>query len=129
LTIPSLYCFQRAEYPAGFPLSHPGFPFQSGTREYPATTGLWEGEIYALRWADLDFDKNQISIRYTYQRVNKEWILKNTKTDGSSRMVIIPKIVSDILKKQKLQQKEWQLFYGPDYVFSGFINTWPQAGL
>jgi integrase len=92
-----------------------------------ATTGLRVGEICALRWADMDLDKNQISVRYTYQRVDKQWILKNTKTDGSSRMVILPAVVSNILKKQKQKQKEWQLFHGPDYQLSGFINTWPDG--
>ena len=75
----------------------------------------------------MDLDKNQISVRYTYQRVDKQWILKNTKTDGSSRMVILPAVVSNILKKQKQKQKEWQLFHGPDYQLSGFINTWPDG--
>lgn len=88
------------------------------------TTGMRQGEICGLQWQDVDLKGGYISVKYTYQRVNGENILKETKTDGSRRLIAIPKTIIKELEKQRLWQKENRLFFGQDYELNTFVNTW-----
>lgn len=92
-----------------------------------ATTGARLGEICGLQWNDVDLETGQISIRYTYQKINGNWELKSVKTNGSNRLVIIPKAVIQILRKHRLWQKKNMAFFGPDYHYNNFVNTWPDG--
>jgi len=72
--------------------------------------GLRIGEIAALKWQDIDFENNQISIHSTYQRVlssdnisrRTSLIYTRSKTESSVR--VIP--LSQILKKELLEQQK-----------------------
>lgn len=88
------------------------------------TTGMRQGEICGLQWQDVDLKKGYISVRYTYQRVNGENILKETKTKGSRRLIAIPQVIVTELEKQRLWQKENKLFFGQEYELNTFVNTW-----
>ncbi|WP_230973234.1 tyrosine-type recombinase/integrase [Sulfurimonas hydrogeniphila] len=71
------------------------------------TTGIRPGEIIALRWKDIDFDKKQISIGKTI--VNG--IEGDTKTDSSDRDV-------DILPQAEIAlKKQFQLTGCQEFVF------------
>lgn len=70
----------------------------SGVRGLPTylalNTGLRIGEIAALRWTDIDFERNLIQVSHTYQRVGSVNGLRKTqlvygtvKTDASTRLV------------------------------------------
>lgn len=57
-------------------------------------TGLRIGEIAALKWSDIDFDRNIITVNQTYQRValrkgdqKTQLILGSTKTESGTRCV------------------------------------------
>lgn len=92
-----------------------------------ATTGARVGEICGLQWNNVDLDKGQISIVYTYQRIDREWYLSPVKTDKSNRLVIIPSIVVNILRQHKYWQKKNRAFFGPDYHYNTHVNTWPDG--
>jgi len=72
--------------------------------------GLRIGEICALKWEDIDFDKNLISINSTIQRIalldnfdkmgNKTKVVTDKpKSAKSTRQVPMPEAVSEVLKK------------------------------
>lgn len=70
-------------------------------------TGMRIGEISALRWENIDFEKNLIQISHTYQRIVLEKMEKKSqlsygKTKSASSERVIP--ISDKMKKLLLQQ-------------------------
>lgn len=65
------------------------------------TTGMRFSEILALKWSDIDFDKQTISINKSYDHmVSKE--IKETKSETSNRVISINKDVLSHLKRYKL---------------------------
>src|SRR5699024_6815935 len=59
--------------------------------------------------------------------IEKEWQLKNVKTEGSRRPVVIPNAIIDILKRQRKWQKENRLLYGQNYEQNDHLTTWPDG--
>jgi len=74
------------------------------------STGLRHGEICALTWDDIDFEKKEISVTKTllYQKLEgdtqKEFHLNPPKTRTSKRTVPISKQCETALKKQYIQR-------------------------
>lgn len=73
-------------------------------------TGLRIGEIAALRWSDIDFEQNIISVNQTYQRISLEGkdrktqlIVGSTKTASGARTIpLSPALRKLLLKHQRL---------------------------
>lgn len=74
------------------------------------STGLRQGEICALTWDDIDFEKKEISVTKTllYQKlegdIQKEFHLNPPKTRTSKRTVPISRQCEMALKKQYIQR-------------------------
>lgn len=74
------------------------------------TTGMRIGELAALRWKDIDWDKNVIHVTRTliYQKLDgdskKEFHLGDPKTETSIRDIPINKQCAIALKKQYIQK-------------------------
>ncbi|WP_233617657.1 site-specific integrase [Actinomadura sp. WAC 06369] len=67
--------------------------------------GMREGEVFGLRWADIDFASEEISIGWQLQRVGARLIHKErTKTDGSTDVLPLPSLVTAALRLRKAQQ-------------------------
>lgn len=71
-------------------------------------TGLRIGELCALRWEDIDFENNTLSVSRTVQRIknidgnNKTKLLVgNPKTINSNRIIPLPEILVDYLNMFK----------------------------
>ena len=72
------------------------------------STGLRRGELLALRWDDLDFRTGELRIERQVQRVKGELTVTQPKTKSSSRTVILPEPVLDILKGyRKIVNSQW----------------------
>lgn len=65
-------------------------------------TGLRQGEILALHWSDIDFDKQEIYVRYNLDRMTKK--RGTLKTDSSERIIYLTDSQISILKEHKKQQ-------------------------
>ncbi|GAB3654741.1 site-specific integrase [Actinocorallia lasiicapitis] len=61
--------------------------------ELALRTGLWRGEILALRWADLDLTAGEMHVRHTLQRdpTTRAYVFFPPKTASSQRRIILPK--------------------------------------
>lgn len=80
-------------------------------------TGMRIGEITALQWNDIDFDKKNIDINKSLMRLEKDvYIDGPTKTKSSMREVSIGDTLLNYLKKVQLQQKRDKLSYGQYYI-------------
>lgn len=65
-----------------------------------AMTGIRRGEMLALRWHDLDFDKSVLHVRRNYTRGQ----FHEPKTQSSTRAVSLAKSVVQILKERYLRK-------------------------
>lgn len=73
------------------------------------TMGLRAGEVCGLKWEDIDFNKNTISINRVLITVKSQKIFKEPKTDGSIRTLSAPSELIEKLKKLKLKHSEYKL--------------------
>jgi integrase len=72
-------------------------------------TGLRLGECLGLRWADIDFDNEQLSVNQTLQI---DMTFSQPKTHRSGRVVALPSFVVEMLKAHKSAQNERRLLCG-----------------
>lgn len=77
-------------------------------------TGLRKGEIVALQWSDIDFDKETLSVKRSVSVVNGEPMCKSPKTKNSIRTIAIPHFLMERLAKWKSDQSSYQQSLG-DY--------------
>ena len=68
-------------------------------------SGIRLGELLALTWNDIDFDKNYINIAKTVYNIKQDgvnvMVVDTPKTKNSNRVIPLPKQLVDILKKIK----------------------------
>jgi len=69
-----------------------------------ACTGLRRSEVFGLRWRDIDFDNNVISITRATTRY-KKYMTKKTKNQSSQRTFAVPAFVMDVLKEYRNSKK------------------------
>lgn len=70
-------------------------------------TGIRIGELLALTWDDVDFDKNLLNIRHTLNPFvdDERDILQSPKTNSSKRIIPLSSTLIDYLKKLKKKSK------------------------
>ncbi len=91
-----------------------------------AYTGIRVGELVALKWKDVDFKNNTISITKTYYNSNNntvEYQLVPPKTRKSRRKIVVDEDVINALKEHKKVQNKVieQLgdnYYNKDFIFA-----------
>ncbi|MDQ0417986.1 integrase [Croceifilum oryzae] len=81
------------------------------------TTGMRRGEIFALRWCDVDFSNQTFAIRQTIQRLKGKGLVirKATKTHGSRRSIAVSNAVIEMLKVQLEKQAQHKQELGVYY--------------
>ncbi|NHA36788.1 site-specific integrase [Staphylococcus schleiferi] len=95
-----------------------------------AWTGLRAGELIALKWSDIDFDNNIISITKTYYNPNnnkKKYQILTPKTESSIGKISVDPNVVKMLRNYKINvQDTWknELYVDNNFVFTD-INGYP----
>lgn len=92
-------------------------------------TGLRVGELVSLRWSDIDFIQNTISVTKTHYSLTNnsvKYTLLPPKTNSSIRKIIVEDEVIDVLINQKelidaVKVEIEDDYYDKNYVF-GRIN-------
>ncbi|PGR96906.1 site-specific integrase [Priestia megaterium] len=108
------------------------------TQDYPlfllmAYTGIRAGELCALKWRDIDFEGQTISISKTYYNPTnnrKEYKLLPPKTPTAVRIIDIDETVIHELSKHKLVQKQTMMkhrdiYHEEDFVFASIDEDLP----
>lgn len=62
-------------------------------------TGMRQGEIFGLKWSDIDFDRNTIHIRRSLRKDTAE--LKKVKTESSVRVISISPLTAAFLQEHR----------------------------
>ncbi|GGK00765.1 site-specific integrase [Lentibacillus kapialis] len=89
-----------------------------------AYTGLRAGELVVLKWKDIDFEKQEISVTKTLYNPNNNTVkyrLVPPKNKGSIRTIGIDEIVLKELEKHQTQQNKLKMQYRDFYYDQGFV--------
>ena len=78
--------------------------------------GLRRGEIFGLRFIDVDFKNHKLSIVQTKVRFKKKWIIKNPKSETSIRTIYVPEFVTDAINNYLTSLK-----VVPETIFGEFL--------
>lgn len=84
-------------------------------------TGLRRGELCALRWEDLDLDEGLLRVQHTLTHDGNQWIRTEPKTASSRRVVRLPSVATEALKKHRVRQAEERLKAGVDWLSGGYV--------
>lgn len=93
-------------------------------------TGLRLGEVLGLKWSDIDFKENTLSVQRSVRRVveiqrdgSRIRILKEVppKTENSFRTLPVPNSILSKLRSYKREQNELILSLGEDYENNNYI--------
>lgn len=67
-------------------------------------TGMRRGELLALRWQDVDFEKRTLQVRHTVNRLTgRGYVETEPKTAKSRRTIILPRFVLQALKQHQMR--------------------------
>lgn len=76
-------------------------------------TGMRKGELLGLRWKDINFIEEELSIRQTLTTgINNRLIFQTPKTRKNLRTISLDKKTLKLLKIWKIKQKELMFSYG-----------------
>jgi integrase len=64
-------------------------------------TGMRQGELLALQWADVDFVNNTVTVRRTVVRVTGRHVVKEPKTKASRRTITVPDFAMNALHEHR----------------------------
>lgn len=92
------------------------------------TTGLRQGELFGLRWDDVDLTAGTLSVRYAMQRVDGKPTFVEPKTAKSRRTIPLAAATVAALKRQHKRQLQDRLLAGSRWqdwglVFASTIGT------
>ncbi len=88
-------------------------------------TGMRIGECLALRWEDIDFENNIISIKYTLTFADRTWSLSSPKTKTSTRYVAMSTYVKELLLRHKREQDKLKEVVGSEWKYPTIVFTSP----
>lgn len=85
-------------------------------------TGMRTGEVMGLRWEDVDFEKNKLSIYEERIYVTNMGVLTDSpKTQHSIREISFPAFIGEMLKALKAHQEDCQNKLLDAYEYTGFV--------
>jgi integrase len=88
-------------------------PFYADLFYVGFSTGMRVGEISALEWSDIDFDKMEIHVNGTMIKVKgKDYYKGATKTEKSRRTVPMLPEIAKRLKRHKIEQEKLHMMLG-----------------
>lgn len=79
------------------------------------TTGMRRGEILALRWEDVDFRAMTLAVRQSVSQTKAGLSFKQPKTPKGRRVVALPSLAVEALRRHRAEQAQERLLLGPAY--------------
>lgn len=97
-------------------------------------TGMRQGELLALRWADVILDGEAVvTVRGSLQRTREGLCVMEPKTRDSMRAVAIGQVAAEALRRHRARQAQERLLLGDewanfDLVFPNHFGRFQEAG-
>jgi integrase len=88
-----------------------------------AYCGLRRGEACGLRWQDVGFKGETLTIAQQIVQIGWDTDIGDTKTDAGERTVAFPKSVRLALNERRLAADREQLDFGPEWADTGLVFT------
>jgi integrase len=89
--------------------------------------GLRRGEVLGLRWEDVNFDDDELSVGYQLQRVRRQLLHRETKTQSSDATLPLPDICLTALlgrhEDQQRHRREAKVWHTSALVFTTRLGT------
>lgn len=87
---------------------------------YPAVafamyTGARRGEVLGLRWSDVDFESNTVSIRRSLTRTHSRGLFFKEPKNGKARTIAMPATLTAILTQHRAAQNKERRILGAGY--------------
>ncbi len=72
-------------------------------------TGMRRGELLALRWSDVDFERHRLLVLHSVSYIaGYGYVEGKPKTDSGKRWVSFPSFLFEMLKQHRVQQRDLQ---------------------
>ena len=75
-------------------------------------TGMRQGELFGLRWEDVDLEQRTVAVRWAMQRVDGRATFVEPKTKTARRTIPLPLLTLEALRVQQALQVENRLLAG-----------------
>jgi integrase len=85
--------------------------------------GLRRGELFGLRWEDINLDNGVLEVRRSLQRVGGQLRTVSPKSAASQRTVPLPGICVDALQDHQKRQEAERVGAGTAWQDSGYVFT------
>jgi integrase len=87
------------------------------------TTGLRRGELLGLRWRDVDLEKETLAVRQSIEQTKNGLTFKEPKTRRGRRVVALPNVAVEALRRHRTEQAKRRLALGAAYEDQGLVLT------
>ena len=77
-----------------------------------ATTGMRRGEVFGLRWRDVDLVARRVSVTQTITTVNDKLVIGPTKANRSRRTISLDPTTIEALEAHRIAQDEERAIAG-----------------
>jgi integrase len=93
-------------------------------------SGVRLGELSALEWSDIDFDKKTLAVSKQLQHLPKlgTYEIDSTKSESGKRIISIPKSLAGLLKEYKIWQDEEKIKRGDKWTETNKLFTKENGG-
>lgn len=87
--------------------------------------GFRRSEVLGLRWDDIDFVSDTITVQNTVVSIGGHAFEKeDTKNETSNRILPLDKTMKQYLKHLMVQQMQNKMFYGSAYIDNNYVCKW-----
>ncbi len=92
------------------------------------TTGMREGELFGLRWQDVDLERGTVQVRQTVSWATGSAIVGEPKTQGSRRRLEVGRTALAALRRHKQRQLELRVAHASAWDDRGLVFTTDVGG-
>ena len=98
---------------------------------------LRRGEMLALRWVDIDFERHRITVSRSLEQIQVPGaaegepgsrLSSKSPKDGKARTVALPAFVAEALRRHRAAQNKLRLLVGPGYDAEGDLVVADPSG-